>query len=251
MTVSLSVLNSFGTAPNATDIAKEIKFVDINKYSVTNQFETSLGGKVLLAKSGLKTLVNLYNDDDVQMGNFTFGDVSEDVEIDPSITTYPEVADSDQEVGLDSVNWGMISSWDSEDANDLTMTYPEEKVIADVYVAPMGAVVSGAGIVPVVKDSELGSYKTSKNLVVVGGPAINTIAAELMGLSFPTYGDAAGFKLNEAMITLYEGKLTPGKVALLVAGYDAKDTAAAAKALIAEKKFGTLKTASAEAYEYA
>ena len=53
------------------------------------------------------------------------------------------------------------------------------------------------------------------------------------------------------MIKLFEGKLTPGKVALLVAGYDAKDTSAAAKALIAEKKYGTLTTTTASTYSYA
>ena len=123
--------------------------------------------------------------------------------------------------------------------------------MANVYVSPVSAIVSGAGMVPVVKDSELGSYKTSKNLVVVGGPAINSVAAELMGLTFPAYGAASGWTADQAVLTLYEGKLTPGKVALLVAGYEAKDTAAAAKALIAEKKFGTLKTTTAEAYSYA
>jgi Rieske Fe-S protein len=252
MIVNLTTGNASG---DNAGTKKRLEFTNINSYAdVAQGFETALGGKVMLGAVTTDARVHLYQDTDhLQIGNFTFGVASDgDMELDDlSSTMYAIEKDSDQKKGLDLRNWGAIFDWDSEDKNDLTITYPEEKVIANVYVAPTSAIVSGAGVVPVVKDTELGTSKTSKDLVVVGGPAINKIAAELMGLTFPTYGADAGFKMDEAMITLYEGKLTPGKVALLVAGYEAKDTAAAAKALVAEKKFGTLKTATASAYEYA
>ncbi len=251
MTVSMSVLNSTGGSDGTMLM---LNFTDINKYddNPSGAFESELGAKVLLGQDGL---VSLYDDDDAELGNFSFDVESDGDMIIDSLTPsmYDEVKDSDQKLGLDTDNWGAIFSWDSEDKDDLTIEYPEEEVVANAYVAPTSAVVSGAGNVPVVKDSDLGDYKTTKDLVVVGGPAINSIAAELMGLSFPTYGDEAGFVADQAMIKLYEGKLATGKLALLVAGYEAKDTAAAAKALIADKDDAigkTLTTTTASTYSY-
>lgn len=141
------------------------------------------------------------------------------------------------------------------DQNTLEIEYYGGEVSGNVYVATSSAIASS---VLVVKDSEIDQYKTTKDLVVVGGAAINKVAADLLKLTYPTEGtDAAwtaatGVSEDKAIIKLFSGSdsLTPGKVALLVAGYEAKDTQAAAKALIAEKKFGVLSTTTASTYTY-
>lgn len=132
------------------------------------------------------------------------------------------------------------------DQNTLEVEYHGGETYGNVWVA---APEVAAGAALVVEDVKVTADQKSKNIVVVGGPAINKLAAEVMGLTFPTYGTdpLSGFAKDMAIIRLYNDKLTIGKVALLVAGYEAKDTLAGAKALIAEKKFGTLQTATAEA----
>ena len=72
-------------------------------------------------------------------------------------------------------------------------------------------------------DTEVSS-SDGKNLVIVGGPAVNRKAAELLGLSYPSYGAASGIQENTAVIALYENAFGNGTVALLVAGYEAENT---------------------------
>ena len=62
----------------------------------------------------------------------------------------------------------------------------------------------------------------SSNMIVVGGPAVNRVAAELLGLSFPTYGVASGVAMDEAVIRYFADKNS-----IVVYGYEGKDTQAA------------------------
>jgi hypothetical protein len=63
----------------------------------------------------------------------------------------------------------------------------------------------------------------SKNMIVVGGPCINTVAAALMGNQADC---TAGFEAGKAII-----KMFADKNALLVAGYSAQDTLGACRVL--------------------
>ncbi|NCN86195.1 hypothetical protein GW932_00005, partial [archaeon] len=82
-----------------------------------------------------------------------------------------------------------------------------------------------------VKDSEVSSVAT-KNLVIVGGSCINSAAATVLGVSEHTCGEAftaaTGVGAGEFLIKGVEDAYTEGKLALVVAGYDAADTANAA-----------------------
>ena len=71
-------------------------------------------------------------------------------------------------------------------------------------------------------DTEVGDL-TRYNAIVIGGPAINSAAADLLGLPFPTFGASGNlpFGEGEAIIDL---KSNGDKYALVVAGYDAIDT---------------------------
>jgi len=79
------------------------------------------------------------------------------------------------------------------------------------------------------KDTELTTDAAAlgKNVVAVGGPAVNKVTAQLLGLTFPTYGSGvAGLSEGKAMLEMKD--LTGGKKALLVYGWEADDTRRAA-----------------------
>ncbi len=97
---------------------------------------------------------------------------------------------------------------------------------------PKAGVVSTGGTVVSssvsMSDSEVGNVNTlGKNVVAVGGPAVNEVAAELLGVDFPTYGaDLAG--LEEGTAVLEMKSLSGGKQAVLVYGWEQDDTRRAA-----------------------
>lgn len=117
----------------------------------------------------------------------------------------------------------------SSAANSLIITYNGEEAYAEVVVAASSAVVSESGV-KVVKDNEASAI-AGKNLIVVGGSCINSVAAELLG------GRACGVEFTNRTGVgegqfLIQSFAREGKVALLVAGYEAADTDNAAKYLV-------------------
>jgi hypothetical protein len=67
------------------------------------------------------------------------------------------------------------------------------------------------------------------NLVVVGGPAVNKIAAGLLGVPFPSYGAASLIPENAALLQVFDGSanstvIPTGKIAILCAGWAAENT---------------------------
>ncbi|MEK6841142.1 MAG: S-layer protein, partial [Nanoarchaeota archaeon] len=66
------------------------------------------------------------------------------------------------------------------------------------------------------------------NLILVGGPAVNRLSAQFLGVTYPAYGEASGLKTGEAILSL---KANGEKVALIVAGWAGEDTQRAATVL--------------------
>jgi hypothetical protein len=87
-----------------------------------------------------------------------------------------------------------------------------------------------AGVDLVKLDTEV-TDKTSKPMIIVGGPAINTFAAEALGLTYPAYGAASGIPEGKALIQLVENAFGGTNVALVVAGWEAANTREAADVL--------------------
>ncbi|MDO8622666.1 MAG: hypothetical protein Q7R52_00295 [archaeon] len=121
--------------------------------------------------------------------------------------------------------------------------YHGQEVYGDVFLAaPAASVTSGSSGTStvsqlgnvLVKDSEIESVKT-KNLVVIGGSCINSVAAKALGVSTHTCGAAFTEKTKigtgQFLIQSVADAYTTGKIALVVAGYDAADTQSAATAL--------------------
>ena len=104
---------------------------------------------------------------------------------------------------------------------------------ADVSVASSTNTTTGGSLGEVVVlDREVGSV-SSKNLIVVGGSCINSVAANLVGGAYcgAAFTQATGIGSGEALIKSYGDKYAVGKIALLVAGYDVGDTEKASQYL--------------------
>jgi hypothetical protein len=85
-------------------------------------------------------------------------------------------------------------------------------------------------------DTEVADWsKITTDAVVVGGPAVNQAAAKLLGLTYPTKGVASTIPENAALIQVFQNAFSSGKVAVLVAGWEAADTDLAVSAITAGK----------------
>jgi len=142
--------------------------------------------------------------------------------------------------------WGTLIERDTTDANKVTLMYPDTQMLADVlFSAPEVTVentddgtTTGTGIKELgsvtVSDSEASSV-SDKNLIVVGGSCVNSVAASLLGgaLCGADFESKTGVGAGSFLIQTFDR--TGGKVATLVAGYNAGDTTNAAKYLTTQK----------------
>lgn len=141
---------------------------------------------------------------------------------------------TDVAYGYTSMGTFVTSKTPSSDPQELILDYPEKQSIPQVYFTAQGATsktstakgdLVAVAVVDATKlDSEVADAK-AQNLIVVGGPCVNSVAAELLGN--PT-NCAEGFTAGKARIKLVENG---GKVAMLVAGYSGADTRLAGKVL--------------------
>ncbi len=144
--------------------------------------------------------------------------------------------DGETEVSYGYTSMGSFLKFQSpsNDPQELTLTYPEKQRLPQVYItsgATTSATSAASGdlakveVVDATKlDNEIADVN-AQNLVVVGGPCVNTVAAELLGN--PT-DCTEGFTPGKARVKLF----TSGdKVAMLVAGYSGADTRLAGKVI--------------------
>jgi len=134
--------------------------------------------------------------------------------------------------------WGTEAIIDSGDSAHVkaVVIYPKNQVTALAYMGSTGssAIISGGNAGTqlgdvLVKDSEVSSV-SAKNLIVVGGSCINSAAANLLGAPACTadFTTKTGIGSGQFLIQSFASPYSTGKVALLVAGYDAADTVNAA-----------------------
>ncbi|MEM5821250.1 MAG: S-layer protein [Candidatus Aenigmatarchaeota archaeon] len=98
--------------------------------------------------------------------------------------------------------------------------------------------------VPVAKfDDEVPTDASlTKNLVVVGGPYVNRVAAALLNIPYQAgdqikaYYESLG-AMNKGLVKAFDNVFGSGKVALLVAGWRAEDTRLTASVLQQYDKF--------------
>ncbi len=168
-------------------------------------------------------------------------------EVDASVTGVTLLTpdgSSDVSYGYTSIGAFLTLTNPSSDPSELKMVYPKVQLVPQVFVTS-GAVTSGAkksgkmtrvNVVEASRlDSEISDVK-AQNLIVVGGPCVNSVAASLLGNPADC---TEGFTPGKARVKLFEQ--ANGKVAMLVAGYSGEDTRLAGKIVAqqAEKLLGS------------
>ncbi len=134
--------------------------------------------------------------------------------------------------------FGTYIQVDTSDSNQdwATLSYPTEQMYADVYIASTSATATGtaSGVertgviksnVAVVDTDVTSTQKSNYHLILGGGPAVNMLTADVLGLDYPTYGADSGIPENGYMIKLIPDAFgNEGQYALVIAGWEAEQT---------------------------
>ena len=142
--------------------------------------------------------------------------------------------ESDNDIEYGMTEYGTYWERDTDDYDGVDIWYPNRDRYFNVFVAPSDAqVVVSNQIRDSIRtplriepgfsalDTELSNY-TGRNLIIVGGPAVNRAAASVLGLEYPAYAEDSTVPENAAIIKLLANG--NGRHALLVAGWEADDT---------------------------
>ncbi len=173
------------------------------------------------------------------------GDEDEDAESDDVVVDGTSIGTKEDDI-MD--HYGLIIRDPENYADDdrVLLSVPSEQVYATISVKGKGTEVkttedvNTTEVTPVlggliVKDTEIDSVK-DKNIIVVGGSCINSVAAKLLGLPEKTCAGDFSAKTNvwggQWIIDTFVSPYNSEKVALLVAGYEAADTINAAKQVV-------------------
>lgn len=153
-----------------------------------------------------------------------------------NLTAYDEEESDDKYIGYVPSDLASKIMFDtSGDEYEFSLEYYGSEVVADVKVVAGGEVSTTTETdVQTFTDSEAMSM-TSKNLVVVGGSAINSIAAKLLGSTYHGEEFTAVTDVAAGEFLIQSFAWGSGKTALLVAGYNAEDTTKASTALMASE----------------
>lgn len=135
---------------------------------------------------------------------------------------------------------GSIVKADTENKDSAVLQLPKAEVYGNVFVAPIVAQLSSAGsgvtsytlsklnVGAAKLDTEI-SDVSANNLIVVGGPCANSVAKKVLGITGDGCGASSGIAPNTGIIKAVAQ--SGGKVALVVAGYEAADTKRATRVL--------------------
>jgi len=120
--------------------------------------------------------------------------------------------------------------------NSVKLNYHGGESFGKVYLSDSSSVSSeGSGATDsgytTVTPEEVSSV-SGKNLIVVGGPCINSVAADLLGVPAGSCGADSGMSEGEAMVKAFASPFATDKLAVLVAGWETADTMRAAQALV-------------------
>ncbi|MFH1064287.1 MAG: hypothetical protein V1729_04360 [Candidatus Woesearchaeota archaeon] len=180
-------------------------------------------------------LVNISGDNSAE-------EVDLDVTSNSSIGLSFNTPEDNDNVNLGMTDYGVMIKEQNED-NDpdtLTIEYPLAQVLPQVFVTFDKTVTTegGAGSITVERPQRIDigsavlasqvSDPSALNVISVGGSCINSVTAEIMGLTYPACGAASGLKEGEGIVKLYE---SGDKVAIVVAGWEAEDTTRATRVL--------------------
>lgn len=179
----------------------------------------------------------------VEVGATTTNEVTVDSFLVDSSSNPSLTPDGEENVayGYTSMGAKWTYTTPSSSPQELTIEYPAEQRLPQVYVtsgatasASSGGSLASVEVVDATRlDSEIASV-SSNNLVVVGGPCVNTVAAELLGNPSDC---AEGFRPGVARVKLFENG---DNMAMLVAGYSGQDTRLAGQVLSRSDRWAQL-----------
>ncbi|MFH1249282.1 MAG: hypothetical protein V1660_03960 [archaeon] len=210
------------------------------------------GAAVLFLEEKKITETNNANNGDAICVNLDVSGSTTPVEVSVSTPVMTGTNSALQSLTTDSnvreavTRYGTFVEYDSTDNDAITIKYPDEQMYADILVTQTGVEVaaggSGGSVASLgsiaVMDSEIATV-SSKNLIVLGGSCINTVAAKMLGSDSAICGadftTAAGISSGQFLIKVLDSPYTTGKVAMLVAGYEGADTRKAATYLVSMK----------------
>ena len=154
--------------------------------------------------------------------------------VDNESATFKEIGDTDVWRSFMYSPLATEFLWDkpSSGQDSVKVIYHGSEVSADVYITPPEVTIgtgTEAGVMTV-DDTEAASV-AGKNLIVVGGSAINSVAAELLGGAYSDgeFTTMTGVAAGEFLIQSFDRS---GKTAMLVAGFNAADTTKATTYLL-------------------
>jgi hypothetical protein len=205
-----------------------------------------LGNLTVYSEDNVKTVMALDDDGNVTItltednGDangtimFVIGakyNADDDIHVTVDASAYGESADDDTGYYLSA--WGTYVEAEEDDNTNVKIWTTAEEAEYQVLVGS-GSISTTPGEEGnlVVTDTEAASI-TNKNMIVVGGSAINSMAATLLGVPYPTAGAAftaaTDIGAGEALIESFE---RGSNVAVLVAGYEQTQTHNAASYLV-------------------
>jgi hypothetical protein len=165
----------------------------------------------------------------------------------PSIgLTFNSPEDND-DLSSGMTQYGVLISEINEDndPDSLTIRYPHAQRLPQTFVTfeENFVVDSSIGTITVETPKRIGIGAAmlasqipkidAGNIISVGGPCVNAVTAELMGLEYPACRDDSGLREGEGIIRLYENG---ENVAIVVAGWEAEDTTRATRVLADYKR---------------
>jgi len=156
----------------------------------------------------------------------------------------PVLGTSTQYKGMTTYG-SLVDHLSSSLGGSATINFPGVFTFGNVYImTPTGTISSGgtggtittqqvlpiqADVVKLDTDSDISTAIQNNDVIIVGGPCINKIAAQALGKTYPACGAASGIPENAALIQLFADKFATGKTALLIAGWEADNTDLAAR----------------------
>jgi hypothetical protein len=156
--------------------------------------------------------------------------------------------DDNDDLNVGMTDYGVLVKEEDED-NDpdtLVIEYPLAQLLPQAFLSFEKTVTmqGGAGTLTVERPQriEIGSAvlasqvsdPSAANVISVGGSCINSVTAEIMGLTYPACGADSGLAEGEGIVKLYE---SGDKVAIVVAGWEAEDTTRATRVLADYKMY--------------
>ncbi len=158
-----------------------------------------------------RVTMNVINDS----GNIEIGSIS-------GTGTTPANDDNDLEYTLTN---GHMTYFVKDDDNELKVYVPEEEVDFNVYISDAITTSTLEEVDLTIKDNEISEITDEENIIVVGGPCINNVAATLLK------GDACagdftlltGVSDGQYLYQVFDNPHGEG-IAILIAGYNAEDT---------------------------